>query len=487
MLQRSLGHYERFSLARHNMAHSPAVIFSAQLPNDSLNSSNLIDSIRYLLNSEPLLRSSIAFSRTEDPKFRLQEGIEPEKVLVKVESVANSTEEALLRGVQAMVDLDIEQAPLWRVFLYEPDTNKKRRRIVLAVHHTLCDGSAARNLFVELLTLLRQPAIDFSSSPTNSSFPPSLEETIDVRPSKLFVLRNLFPLFIAPRLPSFLYASPTPFWPNPSSVTPFTQPTSLRHFFLPTELSLALSTVSKSHKAKTLQPVFTTVATAAIANVVTTRRRNLDSPGELNIKSQSPISLRSPDLGHPSLTGNYVSSASHPSPSITPSYLSSTRFWSEVRSYSEYLNLPSTRQTAKEGMGLLAYLPSAVEPTLDDRGKPWTGWEKHLRDQMVESKNPWTGGSFEVSNLGRMKDLQKEWEQVGGVEEVCWAQPGSGIGIGLAFNTISSGGVLSCTVTWRKDSIDTETVEEIVKAYETILTRIAKGEIGEDTKLGELI
>ncbi|GAA5947816.1 hypothetical protein JCM3765_001097 [Sporobolomyces pararoseus] len=223
-----------------------------------------------------------------------------------------------------------------------------------------------------------------------------------------------------------------------------------------------------------------TVARAAIANVVTSRQRSL------SITSQSPVSLRSPSLGHPSLTGNYVSSASHSSPSITPSYLSSTSFWSEVRSYAKYLNLPSTRQTAREGMGLLAYLPSAVEPTLDEKGRPWTGWEKHLRDQMVENPNSWAGGSFEVSNLGRMKDL-KEWEEVGGVEEVCWAQPGSGRGIGLAFNTISSGGVLSCTVTWREDSIDTDTVDEIVKAYETILTRIAKGEIEEDTKLAELV
>ena len=103
-------------------------------------------------------------------------------------------------------------------------------------------------------------------------------------------------------------------------------------------------------------------------------------------------------------------------------------------------------------MGLLAYLPSAVEPTLDDRGKPWTGWEKHLRDQMVESKNPWTGGSFEVSNLGRMKDLQKEWEQVGGVEEVCWAQPGSGIGIGLAFNVSY---FLSFPIPFETDSVST--------------------------------
>ncbi|GAA5947818.1 hypothetical protein JCM3765_001098 [Sporobolomyces pararoseus] len=172
MLQRSLGHYERFSLARHNVGHTPAVVVSAQLPNDSFNSSNLVNAIRYLLVNEPLLRSSITLARSEDPKFCLRQGVEPEQVLVKIESIGHATEEALLSGIQAMEDLDVEQAPLWRVFLYRPDQETKRRRIVLAVHHTLCDGSAARNLFVELLTLLRQPTIDLSTS-TSPPFPPS--------------------------------------------------------------------------------------------------------------------------------------------------------------------------------------------------------------------------------------------------------------------------------------------------------------------------
>jgi len=52
---------------------------------------------------------------------------------------------------------------------------------------------------------------------------------------------------------------------------------------------------------------------------------------------------------------------------------------------------------------------------------------------------------------------------------------------------VSFGGVLSWTVTWRKDTIDTDTVEEIAGAFETILTRIAKGEVGKDTKLDELL
>ncbi|GAA5884037.1 hypothetical protein JCM16303_001370 [Sporobolomyces ruberrimus] len=488
MLQRSLGHYERFSLARHNVGHAPSVAFTAQIASrDALVISALDAAIRSLLLTEPLLSSSIADSRTEDPKYLRHSDVRSEKVLVELDTLGESTEQALLGGIQAMNDLDIEKAPLWRVFVYQPQPETRKRRIVVATHHVLCDGSAARNLFVELLTLFREPPSTSELVP-DPLFPPTLEETVNVKPSKWLTLRTIFSVFIAPRIPSFLYTRPLRCWPNPALVAPINQPTALRAFSLPRDLSLALATISKTHDVKTLQPVFITAATSAIANVVLRRQSDPTSPSPpILIASQSPVSLRSPSLGHiSSLTGNYISSISHSNPPLSLSILSTTSFWSSARSYSEFSKLPSTQQLAKEGMGLLGYLPSGL--STDDTstgGRTPTMWEKHLYEQMEKDPNPWRGESFEVSNLGRIGEV-KGWEG-GGVEEVCWAQPGSGTGIGVIFNMVSFGGVLSWTVTWRKDTIDTDTVEEIAGAFETILTRIAKGEVGKDTKLDELL
>ncbi|GAA5905673.1 uncharacterized protein JCM6883_005406 [Sporobolomyces salmoneus] len=483
MIQRSLGHYERYSLARHNVSHAPAVVFTALIPSVSLNSPDrLLSAIRTLLDTEPLLSSSVADSRTEDPKFKLHTGIDPKRVLVEMDSEEEGRD-SLLRGIEIMTGLDIEQAPLWRVFQYP--IRDGYGRISVATHHVICDGSSARNLFLKFITLLLDSNHNGLPSSNEIPFPPSLESTVDVKPSKLYLLRTLFSTFLAPRLPSFLYTPPTPFWPNPARESPWNETTGLRIFFLPQDLSTALATVSKSHQTPTLQPVFTTAATCAIAITVLRRRSEKDN-SPLRIVSQSPVSLRSPSLGHTSLcTGNYVSSISHSSPApITPSYLSSTRFWSSTREYSDHLKSPSSHQRAKEGMGLLAYLPTGMAETQDAQGRDRTEWEQFFEDQM-KSENPWRGGSFEVSNLGRMNI--ETGGALEGVKEVCWAQPGSGAGVGIAFNTVSFGGQLSCALSWRLNTTETEVVEEIFEAYEQILRRIAKGEITEETTIFELL
>lgn len=85
---------------------------------------------------------------------------------------------------------------------------------------------------------------------------------------------------------------------------------------------------------------------------------------------------------------------------------------------------------------MLAYIP-AGDASTPEKGQR-TGWEEFIEGRM-ESENPWRGGSFEVSNLGRIPISQemKEWEQEG-MREVCWAQPGSSTGTGLQFNVSNS-------------------------------------------------
>ncbi|GAA6012684.1 hypothetical protein JCM11491_002528 [Sporobolomyces phaffii] len=486
MEQRPLGDYERYSLARHNVGHAPAVVFTAQLASDSdsLSPRALVTAIHTLLTREPLLSSSIPDPTAETPHYRLERDLDPADVLVELDRIghAGADDDALLDGLRAINDLDLTCAPLWRVFLYRSDPATKRTRIAVATHHTLCDGTASRNLFVEILTLLRTTPSPPSAESVARPFPPSLEATVDVKVSKFLLLQTFLSSLVTPYLPSFLCTPLTPCWPNPAVVPPLGRPTALESFFLSAELSLALSTVAKSHSVKTLHPVLVTAAAMAIANVVS--RRDPDRSSPLVVSSQSPVSLRSSDLGHTSsVTGNYISSVAHALPAVTPEYLASTSFWSETRAYAEHSRRPATLDRATKGMGMLAFLPAS---TARDREQGRTGWERYLEDAMARDANPWKGGSFEVSNLGRLPDFGPEWERHGRVEGVCWAQPASGTGPGLSFNTVSSGGVLACTVSWRKDSIHAETVEEIVEAFRKILVKIAQGKVAENTSVGDL-
>ncbi|GAA5837215.1 hypothetical protein JCM3766R1_002163 [Sporobolomyces carnicolor] len=493
MLQRSLGHYERFSLARHNVGHAPAVVFTASVLADSFNSRRLVHAIASLLGAEPLLSSSIASSRSADPKYTKSSDVRPDQILAEVEDRNPDTRDALLEGIQAMTDLDVEQAPLWRVYVYPVDPETNRRRLSLAIHHVIGDGSAARNLFASLLSL----ALSENPTPLDkvTSFPPSLEDTVDVRPPKLYLVRTLFSLFVAPRLPSFLRPkAPSPFWPNPAVVSPTRQSTDLRVFSFPSkELSLALSTVSKSpdHRVETVHPVLVTAAVFAIKICLLRRRRqgrdaHVSHPPR--VVSQSPVSLRSPSLGHASsCTGNYVCSISldHSQDEPTEADVERRKFWDEAREYARHIKLDSSLADAKAGMGMLAYLSPGVVDERDERGNVQTGWEKFLLDEMGKpSRECWSGGSFEVSNLGRMKDLTGVAPDA--VEGVCWAQPGSAKGVGLGFNTVSHGGIFSCSVTWRQGSIDEGTVDDVFKLHEALLLRVANGEVDEDATLGDL-
>jgi hypothetical protein len=430
--QRSLGLYEKYALAMHGLGSAPAVAVTALLPTSlRLDSTNLLSIIAALLAQESHLRSSVVSPRTTEPELKLNEGIRPESVLYEESGCGNSAEDALLKSMEALRKLDVEEAPLWRVWVYEEDPQTKLRRVVLGIHHLLADGTASKNLFTEFLTILRSPTEARRINPVDATIPPTLEQTIDIRPSTLTLIRTGFAEFIVPKLPAFLRPRAVPFWPNPAIVSPKGQPTAIKLLFLPVDVSSSLATVPKTRQVKTLHPTLATAAIAAVANAVL----SFDFHQSIDIKCQTPVSLRSPALGHSLLTSNYVSSISHLVPSITPSYLASTSFWSLARSFANHLRSPSSHQIAKEGIGMLEYIPNGNPSIVLGEGER-TSWENWLEKRM-DGENPWKSGSFEFSNLGRVIDTEdgviQQWIEEG-MKDVCWAQPASASGCGLQFN-----------------------------------------------------
>ncbi|GAA5891673.1 hypothetical protein JCM5296_005507 [Sporobolomyces johnsonii] len=478
---RPLGNYERFSLCRTTTGNAPVVVFIALLPSTSSATpvrARLLNAISQLLVRYPLLNCSVADPRTTRPCFRLHDGVTADQIVEERAAEERLTaEDALLQGIEAGKGLDVEAGPLWKVWLCGED-DVSERRLVLILSHIVSDGSGARNLFAELLSLLHPMATPPVPASTTGPFPPTLESTVDVRPSTLHLVRIVFSEIIAPRLPSFIRPKAPSIWPNPPLCPPCDQPTALKLLTLPASLAGGLSTTSKSHSVATLHPLLYTAALAAIACSVSP-----SSSAPLQLLGQTPISLRSPALDHPSATGNYASPAEQLHSIISAS---TTSFWSLCRSYAAHLALPSTRQAAKEAMGMLAYIPDGDASVRDERTgqvlEQRTGWEQWLEEGMAKDE-PWKG-SFEVSNLARLPSTGWEAE---GLKGVCWAQAGSASGAALQLNAVSAGGDLAITITWRKGAIDDGVVDGIWATYEHLLRRLAVDGVAEEATLADLV
>ncbi|GAA5871282.1 hypothetical protein JCM1840_004402 [Sporobolomyces johnsonii] len=479
---RPLGLYERYSLCRTNTGNAPVVVFTALLPSTFSETpvrSRLLNAISQLLARYPLLNCAVAGPRTTQPCFRLRDDVTAEQIVEERAAEERLTaEDALLQGIEAGRGLEVEAGPLWKVWLCGED-DVGERRLVLIVSHIVADGSGARNLFAELLSLLHPMATPSSPASTTGPFPPMLESTVDLRPSTLRLVRTVVSEIIAPRLPSFIRPQAPSIWPNPPLCPPCDQPTALKLLTLPASLAGGLSTTSKSHSVATLHPLLYTAALAAIACSVSP-----SSSAPLQLLGQTPISLRSPALGHPSATGNYASfPAGQLHSLLSPS---TTSFWPLCRSYAAHLALPSTRQAAKEAMGMLAYIPDGDASVRDERTKQVleqrTGWEQWLEEAMRKDE-PWNG-SFNVSNLARLPSTGWEAE---GLKGVCWAQAGTPNAAALQLNAISAGGDLAITVTWRKASIHDGVVDRVWATYEQLLRRLAVDDVAEEATLADLV
>jgi len=500
--ERTLGLYERFSLSRSLAGVAPVVAFTALLPADTpsrVDPAHFASAIDSLLAEYPLLGCAVAAVTTAEPRFERQ-AVTAQDVLVDLAGSPAEPAQALLAALEAVKDNGVERAPLWRVWLSTADA-QGRCRATLAVHHVLSDGSSTRNIFAELLSRARAPRPVETVEPT-TTLAPTLEDSVDVRPSSLALVKVLFDEFVAPRIPSFLRpAPPPPTFPSPPLVRPYKQNTSLKHLSLPSTAVARLKAAAKAHGVPTLHPVLYIAFLAALSTV---------APPHTALIGQSPISLRNADgAPHPPISGNYVCSLETAHGAPAPA----TPFWSACAAYGARMCDPAERVRAKGGMGMLAYVPDGPE-----RGPSGSAAAKRTRfdswmDGVLKGDEPWKA-TFEVSNLGVLPATG--WEGEEGLDEVLWAQAGMALGPAFAVNVRLSlslslpgrasralsrwkssaadartpspcsqpigvrGGALAMTMTWRSGTVDEASVTAIWEAYERALRKLAEEEVAQD-------
>jgi hypothetical protein len=252
---------------------------------------------------------------------------------------------------------DIRTGPLWRVAL-AVDIHGASCKVGLTIHHMIIDGRGGSNLFGEFLSLLSPsaPALpDLVEDPPKLA--PAFEATTTLKPSLLLILRALFDAFIIDKLPfALLPTSYLPLWVRPAlpRVTHRGAPSAVLMQISAADVQ-ALKAVARAHGVRTLQPVLYTATLAALHTVL--------GPEDVHyVHARTPMSLRTPELGHPAATGNFVGdlSAHHALAPASP-------FWETACAYAASITGPAARATAQATMGILTLLPDPAARARDGR------------------------------------------------------------------------------------------------------------------------
>lgn len=411
-LERPLGRTERYMLARAFAGVPPLVAITARL--ETCDGDSVRAAVDCLLAQHPLLACFVAEARTTAPRWAKIVGLTAEDVVDEsADNGMGGPEDVLSRAFDAGAELAAGRKALWRVWL-GPKDDEGGRRITMLLNHILADGTATRNLFAELLRLVRD-----RSTPVNdvAAFPPTREDSIPIKPSLLTIAKVVFWDLVAPKLPAFLRPSPpTTVFPNPPLVPPYLQSTAFRSLSLPASLVADLKAQAKSHGVNTLHPIIFAAGLAS-ASVL--------APGGTVVGGDSPISVRSADYGHPSCTGNYIIDIT----TIYDSSLASSSVWSTCRTYAERLVDPSVRRAAHEHIGMLAYIPDGLVAPSADAPEGKTKFDVWL-EETLRKEHPY-GATFEVSNLGVLPETGWEAE---GLTDVWWAQTAMARGAAFAIN-----------------------------------------------------
>ncbi len=440
-MTRQLSLLERYAVARTQVGASPIVCVLGQLDLSCAEAAALVGPrIDALLHTYPLLHAAVKNSLTTRPEWVVKAGVSRADILSIETSSSPVThpEQALSaekrRGEE---DFDPSRTPLWRVAIY-PGSRADECYVACTVHHAITDGRGLLHLFRALFAAdvdaLKGEAGAEGES-TESAFPPKEEDTLDVRPSYLPLIKTAWRELIVKNFPAVLRKplEQAPAWPaNIKLASPPVQcDIALRVLDLdgsdgeqsPASIDIVagLKSLANQIGSKTIHSLLHTACSAALLVVFhpepESEQQQQQQHDDVRLETLTPVSLRARRLGHPQTTGNYIGSYVFSRPIARVRAASVAQY---TRAYHAELASPRGRRDAAGRIGMLAYIPdhAAAQPSpasassepeaesdikVTREGKkrvtpPPTGWEAFLRERN-ESDKPY-GSSIEISTLG---------------------------------------------------------------------------------------
>lgn len=509
---RRLGLQERYQLAQAQCGSMPLITLVVSLPNDT-HQGELRRQI--MLNCEALLALHPILSATIDKRLTRHPCWKPHNPQRRSGRTIVDTEICFADGVDEIAaiedrkgqSLDLDNGPLWRVGIYRTTLEAGDGQFVaLTICHLLTDGMGA----LDLLRRILPNGLDHSKiTPSKpSQLPPKAEDRIEFYQSKA-ERRKIRQAGSNDRYRLDSFMKDRDAWPTENDILE-RRSSQVKHKsidFGPNYPGQILDGL-KSYYRNTTVPgsVHSVLHTAAVVALAAVGRRpstltwGLGNQSVKLISTETPMSLRSYRLGHPSFGGNYVAPISK---SFPTSEFGTCDVGEFTGRYKMDLDLPETNEDARRRVSALQWIPDKrhpgerrkimlsplprvflptmfkalrVPPTpIPEAGhevvpEP-TGWEEYLAQQ-VRSQTPYRA-SLGISNLGvfRSREVDKIW--------FCHTSMPWGVALNID--------VVSCTddmqgdedmeltvmVSWLDGVIENKTVERFIQAFAMVVNKFA--------------
>jgi len=471
------------------------------------------------------LRSSIKGRKGINPYFQQNKGIWPggrilrEAVYFPQSQEGKRQEEGEREQVftREWEDLGVqeEEEPEWVVTIYRPSSSSSssssssaqgsasrnkgnssgRAYIALTLNHAITDGMGGLRL--NNLLLDPNPTALHSLKEENLPLIPALNDHIPTSPSILTILKMLFLIFLAPKLPTFLRRVVQPYDPWLGGVggtgKVVRRATDCKGgvmvSLLPTSVVDGAKSVGRGGGVPTFHSLLYVGYLAAIWSVYVYRPNKKEEENKMEngkevekdkdsttlFTAQMPTSERD---SHPSFTyctANYVGALI-----IDIQISTSTPFLAACKGMYDTYHSSSGISQSRQNMGFMQYLPNKPNDPLSPSYNPTrpTTWEDTFLD-IFEGEKPYRY-STSLSNLGRA-------ELPDGAEGVCWSLNSHAWQPPFTVDVVGHEEGCEVVTTWMEDAgVGRGEVEEVGREFKRIMGRLA-GWQGEELTFGGLV
>ncbi|KAJ7620076.1 alcohol acetyltransferase-domain-containing protein [Roridomyces roridus] len=430
---------ERFHITKAFLGLDTVILASAQYTTQDgtvLTPETLFPALRNLIESQaPLGLQTMGDEATANVSWVRLPSVDLSRVVEfsGERELADAYESQLARPIKTQTAL-----PLWRVEVLADNT------LIFANHHAICDGESLLSFHMLLLRALQETSTSTSVDaspvvmvPDTTLLIPPVEQLVDVRPSFLRTVQELYEHF-APaswRPARFAWSGhPTPFKPPPQINT------HIRFLTLPSAESSQLLAACRAHGA-----TITSVLYVLAINVLSRLLQCDPLMRYKHIATITAISLR----GAANLPREAI--IDYPSSRTTYPRLDPIFSWADAARESR--ELASMKTSTAKTVGMLRWLFGQYVPFMQEK----LGTRREA--------------GFTMSNIGRFEtpDVKGRWS----VGRTVFAQSDVIVGHALTFSlTGDPSGALNFSFGWTDSSVDTPFVEQFIEGLREAILEI---------------
>ncbi|KAJ4985103.1 hypothetical protein SVAN01_09406 [Stagonosporopsis vannaccii] len=485
----SLGLQERFELAEAQCGFMPLIVLISLFRDCSAGNmyGRILLNVQKLLKIHPLLTASVAGRLTRKPRWQASNITLDVESVVHLEDLRMSDPEDIMSKEEDKgLSLDLDQGPLWRVGIYNT-TTPNGCFVALTLSHILMDGSGALK-FLKLL--LQNPELDSYNTRVETSRPRA-EDTMSMSPTYSEAARAIGHEILINLLPVRLQGPfrKSSFWPTADLLDK--RPTDCRACRHRLQLGrlghtsvTGLKSFGKLSGSGSMQGLIHTACLIALLSVSSKTEYHGAPP--TRITTETPIALRTAELGHPSFLGNYTALADF---EVDVEKLRIQTLYQTTSRYHSYIHSSTGKEAAKRRAGMLGLIPDIsyfTTPSFTIQGSKVTpcptGFEMFLTRQGA-SIVPYRS-SFAVSNLGLLEFDKGSQEMKDSLQGLWFSQSPMPWGaafyvdvVGYSVQPLSEHEPqvdLSIMISWLDGAIDCDLAKRFETALSVQIEKIAR-------------